>query len=103
MKLSFKKQLVENGLASVANPYPNTDIKGDGKVVGAITAPGAFTSSYWRIMLHIAQGPSAADPAPFRNVFLKNAAFNTEREAREWLQKRWDLITGVHTLYQMED
>lgn len=54
MKFTFKKQPRETGLAGVAHPYPNTDIKAGSKVVGEIVAPTWRTpDNKWHITLSV--------------------------------------------------
>ena len=86
MKLSFKKEPRETGLASCARPDPDTVIKADGKRCGEITAPSRFGKDQdrWSVGLMVKQEVTVENPCPFAWVFFK-ARFDTEPEARVWI------------------
>lgn len=79
MTLTYKKQKRETGLSAVGNPYPNTAIKLDSKMVGEISAPNwRSDGSTWRIRLMVVDGTS------WKWIQLK-ARPNTEEEARAFV------------------
>lgn len=99
MKFTFKKHPRATGLARVGDPNPNTDIRNLGKNIGWIAGPNYRSGDHWRIWLSVKQ-----DEHPgWTNVCLK-AKFDTEPEAREWLQKnRTNLIMRYDLHYHEND
>ncbi len=86
MKITFKKEKKETGLASVGHLYPDTEIKVSGLVVGHIVAPNWRTkTNLWTVRLAKVQEPTQFNPAPFKWVgFAKK--FDTEPEARIYIK-----------------
>jgi len=82
VKFTFKKHPHETGLASIANPYPSTDIKLGGKICGFISPPSAFGSDKWVVYLRLFRSQENCN---WYNATFKGAKFGTEGEAREWL------------------
>lgn len=101
MKLSFKKEPRETGLAGVGRPWPNVLIKADRKKVGTIVAKNWHQDKY-QIWLTVKQTPTVESRCPFRSVKLKFEC-DTEEEAREFLQKSWETILKKFELHQFED
>lgn len=105
-KLSFKKQAPMTGRAAVGHPYPDTDIKSDGKVVGHIAAPNWQTKgnewSVWFQILKDERNDDGNDNCPWMNVRMK-LRHDSEQDAREWIKNRWVQINERYTLYSTED
>jgi hypothetical protein len=97
-KFTFKKADRETGLRSVGNPYPSTDIKLGGKVVGHINPPSWRSRDHkWGIVLAI-----KCDENPgwiWRNLKKR---FDSEPEAREFLKSNSLKLIGLG-LYQFEN
>jgi hypothetical protein len=102
MRLSFKKQPKETGLAGVANPNPFTDIKADKKKVGYISPPSRFGDNQWTVWLAVKRQTTDENPCPFENVRLKWRG-NSEQEGRDFLKDRWESICKTYDLFQHED
>lgn len=99
MKVSFKKEKPETGLAAVGSPYPNTQIKGDKLVVGFIYAPTWHSKDdKWSLSFALKNEENACQ---FGWVKLK-ARFDTEKEARDFVKKHWGLIEEKYDLFQFE-
>jgi hypothetical protein len=89
MKFTFKKQPRETGLASVGNPYPDTDIKLNKKIVGQIVAPNwASKDGLWYIRL------TRKKEGGWLWVQIKQK-FESEPEAREWLQTNAEKVIAL--------
>lgn len=96
-KFTFRKQSPETGLSAVANPYPSTTIKLNGKMVGEISAPSRFGHDSWRVRFVI--DDLASD---WRWVTLK-AKFNTEPEARKFLSENATALIHKIALHPIEE
>ena len=85
-KFTFKKQPRETGLASVGNPHPDTDIKHNKKLVGYISSPNwSSPDNKWRIRLTVKKSEPDDNPnCDWKWIVLKKT-FDTEPEAREFL------------------
>jgi hypothetical protein len=95
MGFTFKKEPAETGLRAVGYPNPNTVIKFEKLPVGLIVSPCWSSKDYrWRIQLRVSRQPTTDDPCEFRNVYLKTR-FETEPEARVFLQKNFDAIVAL--------
>lgn len=100
-KLSFKKGPKPTGLASIARPYADIDVKMDGKKCGYIRGPSAQSiggQPDWSITIMIKRESTEKNPAPFSNRSFK-ARFKSEKEAREFLKGSWDQIIERYDLY----
>lgn len=98
-KFTFKKQPRETGLRSIGTPYPDTDIKLNGVVVGMIEAPNWSTKdNKWRASLMVRQEPTEKDPCNFRWVRVM-VAFDDEPSARRILNEHFDQLfkLGLYT------
>ncbi len=96
-KFTFKKQPRETGLRSVGHPYQSVDIKHNKKVVGTINAPYWPRNSHkWDIQLAVRDG----DLWTWR-TFRKR--FDTEADARQFLQENAESILSKHTLHYFEE
>lgn len=101
MKLSFKKDKKETGLARIGNPHSDTKIKVDGLVVGYIKGPNWRTDRLWTVRLARTQEPTQSDPAPFKWVQIRTK-FDAESEARAFLKDGAleRIVAGGLELYQ---
>ena len=93
-KFTFRKDPRETGLAGVGNPYPNTNIKWEKKVVGCISAPSwNTTDNKWGIRLMVKK-----DERPGWAWVRLKARFDTEPEAREFLNENVEklVVIGLH-------
>lgn len=106
MRLTFKKQPKDTGLAAVAAYEQETDIKADGKVVGHISYSynnsATKGDSFWHISLAVKKEKTAEEPAAWKWIRLKKTTA-TEPEAREFVKAMWEKITTELDLYQFED
>jgi hypothetical protein len=93
MSFTFKKQPKETGLSSVGNPYPNTDIKYNKKVVGHIVAPNWMSKDdVWKIRF------MQKDEKNWHWITIQQQ-FGSEPEAREWIRANAERILKLG-LYQ---
>lgn len=97
-RLSFKKQPLETGLAAVARPYPDTDIKIGGMVVGRI-APPHFTDTdrSWRVSIMVKDPASGGG---WRWARLRQK-FTDEPSARVWLGRAMPAIQERYELHHI--
>lgn len=96
-KFSFKKQPPATGLMGVGAPYPSTDIKYGGKVVGTIVAPTWKSKGRgWRVQLAVKQ-----DAHPGWGWRFLSREFDSEPEARTYLQENAVNLVALG-LYQFE-
>lgn len=103
MKLSFKKDARETGLAGVGRPNPDTFIKADKKRIGTIVAPTFITKdNLWSVSLMVKREPTPRDPCDFQWISFK-ARFAEEADAREWIKKYWDALCAKYDFRQWED
>jgi hypothetical protein len=98
-KFTFKKEKAETGLASVANPYPDTQIKLNGKQIGVISAPSRFGHDGWRVRLIVR---SDTAPGGWKWASLKLVR-DTEPEIRELLQQNAALIQEKFDLFPVDE
>jgi hypothetical protein len=100
MKLSFKKQPRETGLAGVGYPHPNTSIKIDGKKVGEISAPTWMSKDdLWHIMFMVKKSKLDNNPnCDWRWIFLKKG-FDTEIEGRNFIKENIMKIAEKYTFH----
>lgn len=99
-KFTFKKEPRETGLAAVANPYPATRVKRNGRWVATIYPPSRWRQdSKWRVSLKVNDAGSGAGWAW---VTLGNR-FDTEPAAREWLCQRQAEIEARYELCETAD
>lgn len=97
MKLSFKKQPKETGLAGVGYPYQSVLIKADKLEVGLISAPNwRSKDSLWTIRLAKKKDHS------FVWITLKFKGEN-EDECRQYLKDNWEAICKEIPLHQFKD
>ncbi len=81
-KFTFRRQPREIGLAAVAHPYPQVDIKLRGEIVGAIIPPNAYSKdSNWRVRFMVV---SEKEKCGWVWVAVK-ARFASEEEARAFV------------------
>lgn len=100
MRLTFKRQPPERGLASVGHTNRSVDIKIDKKVVGVISAPNwSTTDQKWRIRLTV---DDQTKHCGWKWIVL-NIQFDDETQAREWLQNHITTIAIKFTLHPIED
>lgn len=101
-KFTFKKHPRETGLAGVANPYRPTDIKLNKKVIGEIFPPSLLAKdSYWSIRFTVDE----EDPNTLRKFkwILLKARFNSEAEARVFLQDKCVMLCSMYKFHHIED
>lgn len=96
MNFTFKKSERQTGLlAVVARRY--TDVKLDGRKVGTIS----HNDGSWRVWFSIKKEPTKEDPAPFRNVVLKQR-FDSDASARQFVTAHSLMIQHAYNLHQFE-
>jgi hypothetical protein len=96
MDVTFKKHPKEKGLAHVAYPYQNVDIKLDKKRIGELCAP-SWQDTNWRIMLSVMKTETDDNPnCNWKNITLK-AKFSDEETARIWVKDNIDTLSKVYT------
>ena len=97
MKFTFRKEKPETGLANVGNPYPDTEIKVNKKVVGSIVPPSWRSSdNKWRIRLAVKKGDSWV----WTKILVP---FDDEPAARKWLNDHAAQIEKEFSLHSFED
>jgi len=97
MKLSFRKEPPETGLAGVVRPVPSTVVKGDKLQIGLIEPPhySSPADAKWAIRIMIFD--PAVVPAGWKWVRFK-VQCESEPQARQWLQAHWE---GIQTKYKL--
>lgn len=102
-KFTFKKQKRETGLSGVGYPNPNTDIKFNKKVCGTICAPNWQTEDHkWRIRLAVMKPEGMSENCDWKWISFK-ARFDTEQQAREWLQQNVDSLLKKYQFHDLGD
>lgn len=100
VKFTFKKEPRETGLASVGHPNQDVQIKLKKKQVGYIVSPNWTTQdNKWGVRFMI---KDANVKCGWRWVSLK-ARFDSEDEARDFIQTHAEAIFRKHELYHLED
>lgn len=95
-KFTFRKEPRETGLSAVGRPYPSTEIKLGGKVVGRIAAPYHGTPGRkWGLGLIVADPDG--ENCPWRWAFF-NARFDDEPSARAWLMQHQAKLSETYTI-----
>jgi len=92
-KFTFKKEPRQTGLAGVGNPYPDTAIRHNKKVVGYIIAPSWMVKdNKWGIRL------AFDEPNGKWGWRIVKERFDSEPAARAWLNERVEKLvtTGFH-------
>lgn len=89
-KFTFKRQPKDTGLARIGADETSSDIKLRGVVVGLLKSPtrgrwGEPDIPGWRVKFMVEREATPAEPCPWRWATLKRR-FDTEPEARAWLQ-----------------
>jgi hypothetical protein len=103
MKISFKKQPKETGLAAVAHPNSETVIKVDGKRVGEISPPSAHTQDWkWRVRIVVKTDEEMHRNAGWKWLTFK-VRFESEEEGREWFKTHAEKIASQYELHKFED
>lgn len=96
IKLSFKKEKPETGLASIGNPYPATQVKIDKKVVGMIYPPTwRSKDNLWHVRFSVKNNDN------FHWITLKKR-FDSEPEAREFIKTHIEAIVATYTLHPQD-
>lgn len=101
LNFTFKKQPKETGLARIARPWQNVDIKLGGKRVGIIFAPD-YTANYWSVSFAVKKEVLPEDRAPFKWIRLV-CKTDSEQEMRQWLKENCEAIIKRYDLYSFED
>jgi len=102
MKVTFKRLPKATGLAGIAYPHQSVEIKLKRKQIGTIHAPNAFSGNQgWKIVFMVLCEPSKENPSGWKWITLKNQ-YDTEEEAREYVQKVIRLISKRHTFRSEE-
>lgn len=99
-KFTFKREPRETGLAAIAHPHANVQVKLDKKVVGYIAGPNRFSSNKgWQLNLMVEDEKSSCGW-----VWIRMARQDeTEEEARAWAQRQAANIVAKYKLYSQED
>ena len=99
MRLTFKKHKKETGLAACSEPYPPTDIKVDGLVVGTVSPPHwSHNDGMWRVRFAI----KSKDKCRFKWITMKTKHPN-EPEARVWCNIFMPKVIEKYNLYTFEE
>lgn len=93
MRVTFKKNPKETGLAGVADPYQGADIKVDGKICGYIS-PISWQKDSFRIYLAV---KSDKEHCGWRNVKLKSE-FQTYDECKAFVKENLERIVEQNKL-----
>jgi hypothetical protein len=102
MNFTYKKDKPATGLRAVGYSTPSTAIKLRGKEVGTIVAPSWQTKDHkWGVRIAVEKEPTKEEPASFRWIQFK-IRFDSEPEARGWLQANAHHIQRMFVLHQFE-
>ncbi len=96
-KFTFKKYRPTGCYASFEKGF--TDIKIKKKQVGIIWER---EGGKWQIRFTVNREPTKEKPAPFKWIFVIEK-FNSEKEAREWIQNNTDIIHTHLDLHYLEN
>lgn len=104
IKLSFRKEPRETGLAGVVNPVPPTQIKVDGKIIGSIIPPSYRDPEYlWKVSFMVMKSEPDGNPnCDWKHIYLKKK-FSEESEAREHIKQIIDEIMKRYTFKYLEE
>ena len=103
-KLSFKKGSINTGLYSVVCPRNNTDIKLNKKRFGYINLPN-HNSPYYTVSICIEKDKNHDDGnsnCSWMWIFFKKT-FDTEMEAREFVESRISKWIELYTLHFFDE
>lgn len=100
--LTFRRHPKATGVARVVEPWPCTEIKMGRKVVGILRPPNWHgPPDQWTANFMIRRQPTKEDPRPFTWRRMKHR-WDTENQARAWLEQNFTSIRSTHDLYAME-
>lgn len=101
-RFTFKKGPKPTGLSAVGTPHAQTEIRLSDKSVGWIEPPThrVIRSAVWKVWLHVKNDEDGN--CPFKNIQLKRT-FETEPDAREWLNSAFTDINAKFQLHQIND
>lgn len=97
-KFTFKNQPKERGLASIAKPYPDTDVKFEKKVCGIISAPN-WQSKEKVYVVRISIKDVESSTGWSWVTFKKRS--ETLQEAKDWLNSHCDEISTKYEFYYL--
>jgi hypothetical protein len=98
-KLTFKREPRDTGLAAVANPTPNVQIKLKKKQVGELASPNWRTKdNLWRVRFVV---KDSTQKAGWKWITL-TVRFKDEDEGRAWVTKNTEQIVNTLNLHQLE-
>lgn len=104
MRFTFKKEPRTTGLAGVGSPNPNTIVKLDKKEVGIIVGPNwRSKDNKWQIRL-MRRWPLVPENSKNSKAWKwvqVTQRFDTEPEARKWIQDRADHLISL-PLHQLD-
>lgn len=100
MRLSFKREKRETGLAGVARPVPCTQIKADGNVCGSIT-PADYRSkdNLWSLHFYV---KDETNPGAFSVIHFSKKS-ETEGEMREFVKRNWEEFQRRYQIHSFEE
>ena len=97
-KFTYRRQPRETGLRGIVEPRPKTDIKLNKLIVGYINPPSRYNGDKWNITIAV----KTEGQCPFRWAQFKTK-FDSEEEARKWLDGHAESVISKYDLYQFED
>jgi hypothetical protein len=106
LKLTYKKHPKDKGLARVANPYQDIDIKLNGKNIGLIKAPNwRNDNNMYKVGVTIIKEDIMEDGNSNCNWkwIWFNAGFASPEKAKEWVGEWIEKIVEKYNLYSDED
>ncbi len=98
MKLSFKNDPKETGLAAVCYPHVSAVIKADGKEIGGISYDRRKCGYEIRLMIK-----DDAERNGWKNIFLKRTFGRDIKEVKEWLKTVWPQLQERYKFHHHED
>jgi hypothetical protein len=107
LKVTFKRGPRPTGLQAVGHPHADTEIKLNGKVIGAISGPAWNTSPGWEIGFMVEKAAEdLASPINNPNCGWRWAFFKAqpdEAAARAWVLAHFESLATRYTFRQQED
>jgi hypothetical protein len=102
VRLTFKLERRVTGLAGIAHCHRTVFIKGNGKHVGGIYGPNAFSGrDTWEVRFTVKKTPTSESPSDWKWVTLA-AKPATAEDARALVTRAWDTIQAKFNLHQLD-
>jgi len=105
IKVTFKKHEALRGLMAIGYPYTSSDMKINKKVFGSIYAPNWTTpDNKWTIAFMVKNGKYDPSEGGADWIWLRiKKKFDSESEAKQWIQNNIDYIVLRYEIHFLED